>query len=110
MRPGISKGQDAGAAGVHVWPVVGGDMARDGNAPFATTLIDRPVAALNLSNRELEVLINVAAGLSDKQVAGRLGISPKTVRNHLGRVFSKLGASNRVEAVMIALKVGLLNP
>ena len=76
---------------------------------FATTVIARPVPGLSLSNRELEVLVNVAAGLSDKQVAGRLGISPKTVRNHLGRVFSKLGASNRVEAVINALRVGLLN-
>jgi two-component system, NarL family, response regulator len=67
------------------------------------------VAALKLSNRELEVLTNVAAGLSDKQVAGRLGISPKTVRNHLSKVFVKLSASNRVEAVINAMRVGLLS-
>ena len=54
------------------------------------------------------MLINVAAGLSDKQVAIRLGISIKTVRNHLSQVFSKLGASNRVEAVVNAVRGGLL--
>ncbi len=63
----------------------------------------------NLSNRELEVLTNVAAGLSGKQVASKLGISIKTVRNHLSQVFSKLGAGNRVEAVTNALRDGLLH-
>jgi len=109
LGPGISKGQHDAAVVVLVVPVAGVDEERDSAAPFATTVIARPAAPLHLSNRELEVLVNVAAGLSDKQVAGRLGISPKTVRNHLGQVFSKLGARNRVEAVINALKVGLLN-
>lgn len=55
------------------------------------------------------MLRSVAAGLSDKQVAGRLGISPKTVRNHMSQIFSKLQAGNRVEAVINGLKRGLLN-
>ena len=67
------------------------------------------MAAPNLSNRQLEVLTNVAAGLSDKQVASKLGISIKTVRNHLSQVFSKLGAGNRVQAVTNALRDGLLH-
>jgi len=67
------------------------------------------VAAPNLSNRQLEVLTNVAAGLSDKQVASKVGISIKTVRNHLSQVFSKLGAGNRVQAVTNALRDGLLH-
>jgi len=73
-----------------------------------TTLVARPASQAGLSPRELEVLTNVAAGLSDKQVAGRLGISPKTVRNHLSQIFSKLNAGNRVEAVINALRSGLL--
>jgi len=73
-----------------------------------TTVIARPEPAGGLSRRELEVLRNVAAGLSDKQVAGRLGISPKTVRNHLSQIFSKLKAGNRVEAVINAVRSGLL--
>jgi DNA-binding NarL/FixJ family response regulator len=82
------------------------DIAAD---PLSTTtVVARPAPQSGLSPRELEVLKSVAAGLSDKQVAGRLGISPKTVRNHLSQIFSKLQASNRVEAVINALKRGLL--
>jgi DNA-binding NarL/FixJ family response regulator len=109
VGPGISKGQTRGSAAVLVVPVVGGDSHAESAAPFATTVIARPIASPNLSNRELEVLTSVAAGLSDKQVAGRLGISPKTVRNHLSKVFVKLSASNRVEAVINAMRVGLLS-
>jgi DNA-binding NarL/FixJ family response regulator len=72
---------------------------------------DRPGDARwpsTLSTRELNVLKQVAVGLSNKQIAVRLGISQKTVRNHLSRVFSKLGAGNRTEAVMNAMRVGLL--
>ena len=60
-----------------------------------------------LSGRELHVLTQVAAGLSNKQIAKLLGLSQKTVRNHLSRIFSKLGASNRTEAVMNAMRIGL---
>ena len=74
-----------------------------------TTVVARSAPPARLSPRELEVLASVAAGLSDKQVAGRLGNSPKTVRNHLSQIFNKLDAGNRVEAVINALKRGLLN-
>lgn len=60
-----------------------------------------------LSSRETFVLREVAVGLSNKQIARRLGISEKTVRNHLSRVFSKLRATNRTEAVMNAIRVGI---
>ena len=62
----------------------------------------------DLSIREINVLKQVAAGLSNKQIARLLGISEKTVRNHLSRVFAKLRASNRTEAVISAMRVGLL--
>ncbi|HKC20524.1 MAG TPA: response regulator transcription factor [Candidatus Dormibacteraeota bacterium] len=60
-----------------------------------------------LSARETFVLRHVAVGLSNKQIAGRLGISDKTVRNHLTRVFTKLRATNRTEAVMNAIRAGI---
>jgi DNA-binding NarL/FixJ family response regulator len=63
---------------------------------------------LGLTPREIHVLKQVAAGLSNKQIAKRLGLSEKTVRNHLSRTFNKLGATNRTEAVMSAMRVGLL--
>ena len=64
---------------------------------------------MNISNRELVVLAQVAAGLSNKQIGKLLGISQKTVRNHLSRIFGKLDAGNRTEAVMNAMRQGLLN-
>lgn len=64
---------------------------------------DQPV----LSNREVQVLTKVADGLSNKQIGRHLGISEKTVRNHLTRVFDKLEASNRTQAVMLAMRLGL---
>lgn len=64
---------------------------------------------VELSSRELEVLRQVASGMSDKQVAQQLGISEKTVRSHLTKVYIKLRASNRLEAVINALRSGLLS-
>lgn len=85
------------------------DHNRVASDPLSTTtVVARSALQTGLSARELEVLKIVAAGLSDKQVAGRLGISPKTVRNHLSQIFSKLQAANRVEAVINALRSGLL--
>src|SRR5439155_537360 len=65
-------------------------------------------AAIALSSREVNVLNQVARGLSNKQIALKLGISDKTVRNHLSRIFRKLDAGNRTQAVMNAMRVGLL--
>ena len=62
-----------------------------------------------LSVRELHVLKSVAVGMSNKQIARRLGISEKTVRNHLTRILTKLGASNRTEAVVSAMRAGLVS-
>lgn len=63
---------------------------------------------LSLSKRETQVLSQVATGLSDKEIAQRLAISQKTVRNHLSHVFNKLHVGNRTEAVMNALRRGVL--
>lgn len=59
-----------------------------------------------LSDRERHVLKQVARGLSNKQIARELTISENTVRNHLTRIFGKLRATNRTEAVMNALRDG----
>lgn len=90
---------------------VGGDysgvLARIKSAGAVTSDIDLPRRP-DVSNRELVVLAQVAAGLSNKQIGRLLGISQKTVRNHLSRIFGKLGAGNRTEAVMNAMRLGLL--
>jgi DNA-binding NarL/FixJ family response regulator len=61
-----------------------------------------------LSRRETEILASIADGKAVKQTARDLGISPKTVENLQGRLFRKLGARNRAQAVARAHALGLL--
>jgi len=61
-----------------------------------------------LSPREVEVIDEVAAGGSNKVVAARLGLSEETVKTHMRNVFAKLGAADRLEAVLIALDRGIV--
>ncbi len=61
----------------------------------------------NLTPRELEVLSLLAEGLSNKEIALRLNVMPRTVNFHLDNVYSKLGVNSRTEAVVYALRRGL---
>jgi DNA-binding NarL/FixJ family response regulator len=61
-----------------------------------------------LSPRETEILQMVAYGSTTKEVASKLTISPHTVKTHLERIFEKLRANDRAEAVAIALRRGLV--
>jgi len=54
---------------------------------------------MELSNRELEVVIQIANGLSDKEIAQKLKISTRTVQTHVTRLCIKLSARNRAHAV-----------
>ena len=62
-----------------------------------------------LTEREIEVLRQVAAGNSNKMVAGHLGISEETVKGHMRSILSKLGTNDRTHAVTIALKRGIID-
>lgn len=62
-----------------------------------------------LSKREREILQKVANGSTTKQVASELGISPHTVKTHLERIFEKLGANDRAQAVAIAIRSGIVH-
>ncbi|MFN8233355.1 MAG: response regulator transcription factor [Actinomycetota bacterium] len=62
-----------------------------------------------LSKREREILQKVADGATTKQVASELGISPHTVKTHLERIFEKLGANDRAQAVAIAIRTGIVH-
>jgi DNA-binding NarL/FixJ family response regulator len=64
--------------------------------------------AAPLSRREKEILQKVAYGATTKEVAHDLGISPHTVKTHLERIFEKLGANDRAQAVAIAIRTGLV--
>jgi HD-GYP domain-containing protein (c-di-GMP phosphodiesterase class II) len=61
-----------------------------------------------LTRREVEVLRLLARGLSNKQIAGRLVISPKTAGNHIEHIYAKIGASTRTAAGLFAVQHGLL--
>jgi HD-GYP domain-containing protein (c-di-GMP phosphodiesterase class II) len=61
-----------------------------------------------LTLREVEVLRLLARGLSNKQIAARLVITPKTVGNHVEHIYAKIGASSRAAAGLFALRHGLL--
>jgi DNA-binding NarL/FixJ family response regulator len=62
-----------------------------------------------LSKREREILQKVADGATTRQVANELGISPHTVKTHLERIFEKLGANDRAQAVAIAIRQGIVH-
>jgi DNA-binding NarL/FixJ family response regulator len=63
-----------------------------------------------LSEREIDVLTAVAAGKSNKQVARELSVSEDTVKGHLKVIFAKLGVADRTQAVMVAMKRGIIAP
>jgi DNA-binding NarL/FixJ family response regulator len=62
----------------------------------------------SLTDRELEILELVSRGLTVKQVASRLGLSPRTVETHIAKLYRKLGVRNRVQAVSKAAALGLV--
>ncbi len=68
----------------------------------------RREALSGLTSREVEVLILLARGLSNKQIAERLVITPKTAGNHVEHIYAKIDASSRAAAAMFAVQHGLL--
>ncbi len=71
-------------------------------APTAFVRDEGQVAALGLTPRELEILERIAEGLSNQEIAARLFVSENTVKTHASRVFDKLGAKRRTQAVQRA--------
>lgn len=71
-------------------------------------VLDRPTRTIDLSDRELEVLQEMAAGLTNRQIGAELGISTYTVNSHVRNILSKLNARSRAEAVTRAYQDGLL--
>ncbi len=64
----------------------------------------------SLTVREREVLVQVAGGLSNDEIAERLEVSPLTVKTHVNRAMAKLGARDRAQLVVIAYESGLVRP
>jgi len=75
-------------------------------APFEpNTRVQR---TLGISERELEVLALLAAGRSNKEIAGRLGVSPNTVKTHVAKLYDKLEVKRRTQAIRRARELGIL--
>jgi DNA-binding NarL/FixJ family response regulator len=69
---------------------------------------DAAVASLGLTPRELEILELIAQGLSNKEIAAKVFVSENTVKTHSGRVFDKLGAKRRTQAVQRGKELKLI--
>ena len=120
-RERIVGALDAGAVGYLLKDAEPAELHRaivaatQGEAPLhpraaAQLLADRYIQAPSerLSNREREVLVLVAKGSANKQIARQLGISEKTVKGHLTHVFQALGVVDRTQAALWAERHGLL--
>jgi len=92
--------------GSYVDPAVAGKLLNNivQNIPQRTPSVD-----ISLSDRELEVLRLLAMGLSNADISRRLYLSEGTIRNYMSGIFSKLNVSDRTQAVVIALREGLVN-
>jgi len=124
----IEAAVEAGAAGYFLKTVQGPDLAaavrsaHQGDTVlspevarkvFARLLprlrgADQPASWQRLSEREHEVLTSVARGAANKEIARSMGLSVRTVEAHLRSIFAKLQVGSRTEAVVFAVKAGLL--
>ena len=96
MQAAVRTGRLDGAAVDAVLEAAGHRLPRRREAPSGLTA------------REIEVLILLARGMSNKQIAERLVITPKTAGNHVEHIYAKIDASNRAAAAMFAVQHGLL--
>lgn len=69
---------------------------------------ERARASLGITDREYDVLRQLAAGWSNKEIARQLEVTPNTVKTHVARLFEKLGAGRRTAAIRSARELGLI--
>lgn len=122
-RDRILQALDAGAIGYLLKDAEPEELHRGivaasrGESPLAPKAATAVLAArspdrldADLSAREREVLVLMASGLANKQIARKLGITEKTVKGHLTNIFQALGVSDRTQAALWAERHGLLPP
>jgi two-component system nitrate/nitrite response regulator NarL len=80
------------------------ELVRTGGRPSAAA----ETYPFGLTRREREVLVLVAAGYANKEIARTCAVSEETIKHHLTRMFDKVGASNRLELAMVATEAGLV--
>lgn len=114
----IKNALEAGAIGYLIKYVSADELARAiraahfGQATLspeaAQSLVEKasqpPAPGLDLTEREREVLVLMVEGLNNTQIAGKLTVSPSTVKSHVSSILSKLGVASRTEAVTLALR------
>jgi NarL family two-component system response regulator LiaR len=103
-------------AGVGIWlglkltrpkeVVVFKEVVVSNAAPFA--LNEGSLRELTITRRELEILELIASGMSNREIAEKLFVSENTVKTHSSRLFDKLGAKRRTQAVQLGKELGLL--
>ena len=121
-RERIIEALDAGAIGYLLKDAEPGEIHRGiqaaarGESPLAPKAAHALISARTerkpsstLTDREREVLILLAQGLANKQIARRLGIAEKTVKAHLTNVFQRIGVADRTQAALWAERNGLLD-
>ena len=77
-------------------------------SPVAFALDERRLREIGVTRRELEILELIANGLSNREIAERLFVSENTVKTHSSRLFDKLGAKRRTQAVQLGKELGLI--
>ena len=77
--------------------------------PWSVPQANRQNLGLDLTEREYQVLSLMVEGLNNTQIAGRLTVSPSTIKSHVSNILAKLGVSSRTEAVTLALRNGLVS-
>lgn len=122
----VERAKAAGAAGYLIKDASSDEVvdavrrAANGQQIVGTGVADAPVAEVDvpaervddapgLTPREVQILQMLADGCSPHEVAERLVISPKTVRNHLTKVYDKLGVNSRSQAIVEALRYGMID-
>lgn len=85
-------------------------VVREVEVPAPTDFVrdQDKLASLGITPRELEILELIAEGLSNKEIATRVFVSENTVKTHLNRVFDKLGARRRTQAVQLGKEFRLI--
>jgi NarL family two-component system response regulator LiaR len=86
-------------------------VVREVEVPAPVTFVrdERKIESLGITPRELEILELIAAGLSNKEIAARAFVSQNTVKTHSSRVFDKLGARRRTQAVQLGKELRLIS-
>ena len=83
-------------------------IVREVPAPQFFTLNETRLRELGITPRELEILELIANGLSNREIAEKLFVSENTVKTHSSRLFDKLGAKRRTQAVQMGKELGLI--